>query len=208
MGEWRGKHHPGSEGRKWGKGDLIILLSQPAAYWSITSNHLCDGGLDSGTQLNQEGKGYTEIKICVSQQKRWNSPANNTRPTTLLAHRRKTPYDLCCPLDWWQHSFSDHLKCAWRQKHIRALNVTLPMQTNADTCTHLYLRWAILLWVSASQCQSSGVSLRWKFHRDGVELITLHRSVLYYWTKVLGGDNWKVSTFISVFWACFLVNWS
>lgn len=114
----------------------------------------------------------------------------------------------CCPLDWWQHSFSDRFKCAWMQKHIRTLNATLPMQTNAHTCTHLYLRWAFLLWVSTSQCQSSAVSLRWKFHRDGVELITPHRSVLYYWTKVLDGDNWKVPPFISVFWACFLVNWS
>lgn len=108
MGEWRGKHHPGSERRKWGKGDLLILLSQPAAYWSITSNHLCDGGLDSDTQLNQEGRGYTEIKICVSQQKRWNSHANNTHPTLLLAHRRKTPYDLGL-------LFSDRFKCAWMQ---------------------------------------------------------------------------------------------
>lgn len=85
MGEWRGKHHPGREGRKWGK-DLIILLSQPAAYWSFTSNHLSDGGLDRDTQLNQEGKEYTEIQISISQQKRWNSHAHNTHPTMLLVH--------------------------------------------------------------------------------------------------------------------------
>lgn len=180
MGEWRGKHHPGSERRKWGKGDLIILLSQTAAYWSITSNHLCDGGLDSDTQLNQEGRGYTEIKICISQQKRWNSHANNTRPTILLAHRRKTPYDLAL-------LFSDRFKCAWMQKHICTFNASYDI-AHTDKCTHLYLRWAILLWVSTSQ--SSWVPLRWKIHREGVELITLYTDQ----SHITGEKFWMVIT--------------
>lgn len=80
--------------REWGKEVRKGWSDNPPVPASITSNHLSDGGLDSDTQLNQEGKGYTEIKICISQQKRWNSHANNTHPTILLPHRRKTPYDL------------------------------------------------------------------------------------------------------------------
>lgn len=109
-------------------------------------------------------------------------------------HRRQTPYDhgslftgvitliFSRPFQMRTNAKThSHLKYPpWYRPH-----------RQAHTYTHLCLRWPVLLWEFTSQFQNSGVLLRWKFHRDGVELINTHSSVWYYWTRILHGDKWK-----------------
>lgn len=114
----------------------------------------------------------------------------------------------CWPLDWWQPPSSDCFKCAWMQKHIRTLNTPYDI-AHADTCTHMHTPLpqmgypAVGFYITMSELWSfieMEIPQRWCRINH-----TEHRSVLYYWTNILNGDIWKVLTFISVFWAFFVL---